>query len=245
MPFSQVMLEREIAIFGAAVRRRILLASLLLSVSPGAALAELRSVEARPADVELSAAKPVQRLAAWVARSSDNEGLPYAIVDKASATVFVFGRDGVLRGAAPALIGSAHGDDSAPGIGERELDAIRPEERTTPAGRFRARYGPAVGGRTVLWVDYATAVSLHEVVTSSHEERRLERLSSASPEDNRITYGCINVSTAVYEALIRPTFRGTESIFYVLPETRSLEEVFPRLRAENQRSRGRKRWGLF
>ncbi|MDF2901504.1 MAG: hypothetical protein K0Q62_1563, partial [Phenylobacterium sp.] len=134
-------------------------------------------------------------VADWVAATRDNRGLPYMIIDKVSAQVFVFGADGQLRGATPALLGVARGDRSLPGIGDLKLSDIRPEDRTTPAGRFLAAYGPAIGSKDVLWVDYDTAVSLHPVVTSNPKERRLQRLTSPSPDDNRITYGCINVAS--------------------------------------------------
>ncbi|OUL14666.1 hypothetical protein B0X78_07575, partial [bacterium AM6] len=56
----------------------------------------------------------VIELAGWVVASKDNQGYPFAIMDKAAAQVLVFGGDGKLRGAAPALFGSAIGDHSAP-----------------------------------------------------------------------------------------------------------------------------------
>jgi hypothetical protein len=149
------------------------------------------------------------------------------IIDKVAAEVVVFGADGRLWGAAPALLGLARGDGSAPGVGDRELSAILPEERTTPAGRYLAGYGPASGGRTVLWVDYETAVSLHQVISSNPREQRLQRLASPDPQDNRITYGCINVSADFYEEVVRPAFTGTNGVVYILPEATPLNEVFP------------------
>lgn len=189
---------------------------------------------------EVEAARPTSeqaaQLADWVIASGDNRGLPFAVVDKTTAEVFIFAPDGEIRGSAPALVGSAFGDDSVPGIGDRELRDISPEERTTPAGRFVAAYGPAVGRKKVLWVDYATAVSLHPVVTSNPKEKRLQRLRSETPEDNRITYGCINVAAAFYKDVVRPTFKNTEGVFYVLPETRTIAEVFPAFHAPRHAS---------
>ena len=73
-------------------------------------------------------------------------------------------------------------------------------------------------------------------------EQRAERLASASPDDNRITHGCINVSPGFYEQVIRPTFeRG--GVFYILPDTASLEETFPdfvQSRATSKRSGGKR-----
>ena len=132
----------------------------------------------------------------------------------------------------PALIGITAGDESSPGVGDRELSDIPPEERTTPAGRFVAKFGPASGNRRVLWVDYATAVSLHPVVTANKKERRLQRLKSLTPDDNRITYGCINVSAQFYKEVVRPLFADTTGIVYILPETKYLFEVFPAFRPD-------------
>jgi len=171
------------------------------------------------------------QIADWVAASGDNRGLPYMIIDKVAAQVFVFGPDGQLRGATPALLGVARGDHSAPGVGDMALSAIPVEDRTTPAGRFVAAYGPAIGSPDVLWVDYATAVSLHPVVTTNRKERRMERLQSPTPDDNRITFGCINVAAAFYDEVVHPAFTGTKSVIYVLPEVAPLDEVFPSLHA--------------
>jgi hypothetical protein len=139
----------------------------------------------------------------------------------------VFDANGLLLGAAPALIGSAVGDDSAPGIGDRELSNIPPKDRTTPAGRFVARFGKAAGNREVLWVDFPTSVSLHPVINGNRKERRLQRLQSATPKDNRITYGCINVPAKFYHDIVHPLFAHAGGIVYVIPDTKSLKEVFP------------------
>ena len=167
-----------------------------------------------------------RKLADWVIDSSDNGKLPFIIIDKVHARVFVFDAQGQLRGAASALLGLAVGDDSVPGIGQRKLSSIRPEERTTPAGRFVASLARDIHRQEVLWVDYDTAVSLHPVVKGTPKERRAERLASTSPQDKRISYGCINVPVKFYEKVVSPTFTGTNGVVYVLPETRSAREVF-------------------
>ena len=169
----------------------------------------------------------------WVIASGDNGGLPFIVIDKVSAALLVFGPDGRMLGESPALLGVSNGDESLPDIGERALSAISPEERTTPAGRFAAQYGFASGDRRVFWVDYATSVALHPVVTANRSERRLQRLLSPSPEDNRITYGCINVPAPFYADVIQPLFEETGGIVYILPDTRPLEDVFPGLQGQS------------
>lgn len=167
-----------------------------------------------------------RQLADWVLDSGNHEGRPFAIVDKVEARVFVFDADGRLQGAAPALLGLAPGDDSVPGIGERPVPDIRPHERTTPAGRFVAERGHNAQGEDIVWVDYDVAISMHRVRPIDPRERRLERLASPTPSDNRISYGCINLPVEFYEGVIDPLIGASRGIVYVLPETLPLQAVF-------------------
>ena len=89
-----------------------------------------------------------------------------------------------------------------------------------------AALGGNMRGEDVLWVDYETATSMHRVLTTNPKERRLERLASPTPLDNRISYGCINIPAKFYENVVRPAFTGTYGIVYVLPETKPAREVF-------------------
>jgi hypothetical protein len=186
------------------------------------------------------AAEPVSddavHFARWVSASGDNRGLPFIVIDKVAAAVFVYDRTGESMGTTPALLGVAQGDDTVPGIGDREMSAVRPHERTTPAGRFLAKIGPAIGHRKVLWVDYGSSIALHPIVPGTKRERRAQRLKSPSSEDNRITYGCINVSASFYENVIRTLLGNDSGVVYILPETKPLSEVFPTFRAPEQPS---------
>jgi hypothetical protein len=173
-----------------------------------------------------SASEDARHVADWIVDSSDNHNLPFLIVDKKNAKVFVFDETGQIKGAASALLGMAHGDDSVPGIGQRKLSTIRPDERTTPAGRFVANLARNLHGREILWVDYDAAISLHPVITRNPKEQRAERLASPTTADNRISYGCINVPVKFYEHVVSPAFKETNGIVYVLPETRSPRETF-------------------
>lgn len=200
----------------------MLLALGALAAAPCALAAGGRAdFKLEPASAEAS------RLADWIVDSGDNGQLPFVIVDKHGAKVFVFHADGRLRGASAALLGQSSGDDSAPGIGTRKLADIRPEERTTPAGRFVASLGHNLHGGEILWVDYDAAISLHPVVTSNPREQRLQRLASATPLDNRISYGCINVPPKFYQGVVSPSFKQSDGIVYILPETRPASTVFP------------------
>lgn len=170
--------------------------------------------------------KEARLTADWVVQSHNHQGLPFLIVDKVRAMVFAFNAHGILLGATAALMGEGIGDDSVPGIGTRKLSSILPHERTTPAGRFIASLDKNLKGVGILWVDYDTAISLHRVVKGLPSERRAARLASPSPLDNRISFGCINVPVEFYDNVVNPAFKATEGIVYILPETRSLQEVF-------------------
>ena len=168
----------------------------------------------------------VRQMADWVMDRNDHQGMPFVIVDKVQARVFVFQPDGKLSGATPALMGSAQGDDSVSGIGEREMSAILPHERTTPAGRFVSLPGINSFGEDIVWVDYNAAVSMHRVRAKEPKEQRLQRLASATPDDNRISYGCINLPADFYDSVLKPALGTRQGVVYVLPEIRPLQSVF-------------------
>jgi hypothetical protein len=181
-----------------------------------------------------TASPDAQRLLQWVLASGDAGRRSFAVIDKKAAQVLVFDADGHLLGATPVLLGYAAGDDSVPGIGQRPIEQVRPEERTTPAGRFVAQAGRNALGEEVVWVDYAAAVSMHRVRLTQASERRLERLASPTPDDNRISYGCINMPPAFFEQVLWPALGRRQGVVYVLPEHKTLEAVFPGVRTSRQ-----------
>jgi hypothetical protein len=165
-------------------------------------------------------------MADWVADSANNQGLPFVIIDKPDAHVFVFDKNAHLLGSAWVLVGLAPGDDSVPGIGTKPLTAIMPDMRTTPAGRFVAALGHDLGKLDVVWVDYADAISMHRVINTNPAERRLERIVSSDPREHRISYGCINVPAKFFDAVVDPTFKASNGIVYILPEVKPMPQVF-------------------
>lgn len=198
----------------------------LAFASVGVASAEDRpsaAIDQLPPDQDVS--ETVIELASWIVATNDNLGYPFAIIDKEAAQVLVFGADGRLRGAAPGLFGSAVGDHTVTGIAGMALRDIPAADRTTPAGRFVGGFGPSIGGGRTLWIDYDSAVSIHAVV-GPPAERRVERLATPTPDDNRVSHGCINVSVEFFEQVVSPTFqRG--GVFYILPDETPMAEAFP------------------
>ena len=168
----------------------------------------------------------VRYMADWVVDSGDNNKMVFVIVDKANAKVFVFNADGSLQGAAPALLGEAKGDDNVPGIGKRKISSIRRAELITPAGRFVAALDLNLRGEEILWVDYDSGISMHQVKENKFKKSRLKRLATLTPLDNRITYGCINISEEFFVTVVRQAFTGSDGIVYVLPESGLARNVF-------------------
>jgi hypothetical protein len=154
----------------------------------------------------------------WVRQAADAHGQPFAVVDKRAARLFVFDRDGRLAGSAPALIGQAVGDGTAPGVGDMPPATIPVALRTTPAGRFSSQPGRNLKGEAVVWVDYAAAVAIHRLRPAAPVERRPQRLASPSPHDNRISLGCVVVDELFYDAVVAPTLGRERGVVYVLPE---------------------------
>lgn len=173
-----------------------------------------------------SASADVQMLVRSAVRTGDNKNQPFAVVDKKNARLFVYRADGTLSGTTPVLLGAARGDDSVPGIGERPMAQIKPSERTTPAGRFVSEPGRNMQGEDIVWVDYDAAVSMHRVRTGNKAERRAQRLATPTIADNRISYGCINVPAAFYDAHVKPALGSSHGVVYVLPERQPMAQRF-------------------
>lgn len=171
-----------------------------------------------------------QFVADWIVSSGDNRALPYAVIDKKNASIILYSGKGVALAQEPVLIGIALGDDASPGVGSKKLGDLGPAEKTTPAGRYLAKFGYASGRQQVLWVDYTNSVAIHAIpADAAKKEKRRERMLSPEPDDNRITFGCINVPRALYVKL-RPMFQKKGGYVYIMPDVKPLEEVFPRLR---------------
>lgn len=174
-------------------------------------------------DVKVS--PDVKLVANWAAYTRDNGGRSFVVVDKKLARVYVFDPQGRLKADAPALLGEYVGDDSAPGVGDKPLWALKPWEKTTQAGRFVAEIGENSHKQDVVWVNYDLALSMHRVIKGLPKEHRAQRLASATYKDNRISNGCINLPIPFYEKVLAPTVRQTGAVIYVIPEVKSIQKV--------------------
>jgi len=125
------------------------------------------------------------------------------------------------------LLGSARGDHIVPGVGARtQANALRPEDKTTPAGRFEAQPGRNLSGEDVVWVDYESAFAIHRVRPGKAWKARAERFATASPEDNHVSWGCVVVPVEFYQRVVARVLGAERSVIYVLPESQPAKAFF-------------------
>ena len=172
-----------------------------------------------------SASSEVQAVQQWVAASKDNAGLPFIVVDKANARVYAFTPFGQLKATAPILLGMGVGD-AALVSQDAPMSAIPPDKRITPAGRFPSRLVTDTHGKTVLLVDAANLITLHVVAKGTPQQRRAERLASVTKDDNRISFGCVNVPPKFFTEIVSPDFTPAKGLVYILPETQPAAQLF-------------------
>jgi hypothetical protein len=162
----------------------------------------------------------------WVLEAADNQGLPFAIVDKRDARIYVFDPAGRLLGASAALLGSAVGDQPVADSALRNPGRLAADERTTPAGRFPSEPGFNDKGEAIVWVSYDASLAIHRLRPAPAQERRAARLASPAPDEHRISLGCVVVSVEFYESVIDPSLGRGRGVVYVLPESRPARAMF-------------------
>ena len=172
------------------------------------------------------AAGVVQQFAQDVVRSADAGGRTFGIIDKPSATLWIFDAQGRQVASSPVLVGQSVGDVAPPDIGTRPLSKVKLHEKVTNAGRFVTEAGSNHKGEDIVWLDYHAALSMHRV-RNVPGEGRAKRLQTPTVADNRISFGCVNIPASFYDRYIDPLFSRTPGVVYVLPETQPLASVFP------------------
>jgi len=173
-----------------------------------------------------TSSQQAQTLVRWVRATADHQERVWMVVDKPQAQVHVFAGNGTWLGSSAVLLGAAKGDYTAPGVAHKTMAQMRPQERTTPAGRFATEPGRNLRGDDIVWIDYDAAVSMHRVRSVNAGERRRERLASAGAHNKRISYGCINVPEAFFDQWIAPFFGRAPGVAYVLPDTAPFSAFF-------------------
>ena len=193
---------------------------------PTLTAADFRNVQPTP---------DARRMADWVVARHDNAHMPFMVLDKRDARLYVFQSNGQLVDQTPVLLGAAHGDETYPGIGDVPIAKVRPYQRTTAAGRFVTRPGLDADRTDVVWLDYDAALAMHRVINKVKSERRLQRLASPDPKVRRISWGCINIPIAFFDQYISPVYGKRSGVTYVIPERKSFADVFEKAGGVPQR----------
>lgn len=163
----------------------------------------------------------------WVVKSRNHEALPFAIVDKKAARIFVFDSHGRLRGQSSALLGQEPGDDSVPDVGEHtQQGAVPLNERTTPAGRFVSQPGVNLSGERVIWVDWNAAFAIHRLRPGRSKPDRERRLASTNAADHRASLGCVVVPVRFFKDVVQRWLGGHRAVVYVMPENGDARDLF-------------------
>jgi len=162
-----------------------------------------------------SASTDVRRLVQWTMSTQDHADMPFVVIDKANARLYVFDSIGHLRGSAPVLLAAAHADEATPAA--------------TPAGRFVADMPASASEGGIVWTNAAGLVSLHALAAARDGEQR--RLDSPRVEDKRVSQGPLLVTATFYREYL-DALRTQRSVAYVLPEASPLERVFGRTLAQ-------------
>ena len=168
----------------------------------------------------------VQQFAQDVVRSADAEGRTFGVIDKPSATLWIFDAQGRTVASSPVLVGQAVGDVAPPDIGTRPLSKVKLHEKVTNAGRFVTEAGSNHKGEDIVWLDYNAALSMHRV-RNVPGESRTKRLQTPTVADNRSSIGCVNIPASFYDRYIDPLFSRSKGVVYVLPETKPIASLFP------------------
>lgn len=164
-----------------------------------------------------AASADIEAMAHELRLAEDSAGRPFAIVDKRNAQLAVYDARGRLVGVSAALLGLMPGDHSAPDAARKLAQGrLGAAERTTPAGRYASVSGVNLNGERVVWFDYAQALAIHRLRPAPPHERRAERLASPTPDDNRITLGCVVVEAAFFDAVVLPLLGRGPGVVYVL-----------------------------
>lgn len=141
----------------------------------------------------------------WVVKQKDHNGKAFVVADKAQGKILIVDTDGKILNTQNAIFGKNKGDSSAFG--------------NTPSGRFllhktdtknlsdldKRVFGDSVldltdkeTGRKVT-NDQGQVVAMHRVVNTAE---RKAALNSATPNDNYLSHGCINIPTAYYNSAV-------------------------------------------
>jgi hypothetical protein len=158
----------------------------------------------------------------------------FMITDKADGMLHVFHADGNPILQAPSLLGGDVGD------------TLQGGKKITPAGKFTLKFTADpeyYGGFRYDLVETRQVdgiIAIHAVYTGEASEKRPERLATPTPKDNRISWGCINVTNEnMVDTLIPAKNELNGSLMFVMPEnSEDIAQLFPAMTQTTETTEG-------
>lgn len=157
---------------------------------------------------------------------------PIVIVDKQMGLTYMIDANGVLAGKSASLTGKTKGDfRSEEAKKTASVESIAEKDKVTEAGMFEGALKKSEDyGRVITLQEFNNySVALHQTYLKKPAERRQERLESATPEDNRISFGCINVPNEFMQNVVLKSipYGMTRFPIVVIPESKSIQAFWP------------------
>lgn len=174
--------------------------------------------------------KEIYRYEAFGPKSKDTR--PYIIADKYTATIYVIGGDNMLIHSFPALFGAARGETPH----TSNLSTKNPGPgATTPQGMYELLNNPDIisdhdlekyQGNIYMVKntenENGVYMAMHQTAYMNAENyrARLAALASPSPEDNKMSWTCINIGKENFEEYLDKYFDVSEEgyMLYILPD---------------------------
>lgn len=174
--------------------------------------------------------KEIYRYEAFGPKSKDTR--PYIIADKYTATIYVIGGDNMLIHSFPALFGAATGETPH----TSNLSTKNPGPgATTPQGMYELMNNPDLisdhdlekyQGNIYMVKntenENGVYMAMHQTAYMNAEnyKQRLAALASPSPEDNKMSWTCINIGKENFEEYLDKYFDVSEEgyMLYILPD---------------------------
>jgi len=164
----------------------------------------------------------------YIAENDPTKGKNYQILDKENALVYVFDSNNKLLSKFEAGFGKDEGDEKNTSV------EYKKGKNTTPAGVYVfsnfalpsdikeygelqfSLYGVSTLGDKIF-------IGEHQTYSGHGELKgRTEKLETPTPEDNKFSDGCINVTPENFKKFIKPYFKGNyDELLFVLPDKKS------------------------
>ena len=177
-----------------------------------------------------------QRVYELMAPVAIKTGKSFFIADKPNGMIHAFAGNGSYMVSAPSLYGKAAGDVLTETRTKAKAVAdVKDSDRITPAGTYRmeaAKYSKYTGGYVLYLNNPETGaavganeagggaiVAVHSVYTKSVSENRQGRLDTATSNDNKVSFGCINTAEDFFLDSVLPNIESFNGgMVFVMPD---------------------------